>query len=491
MKAIFVLFDTLSRRFLETYGNDRVITPNFKRLQKKAVMFENHYAGSLPCMPARRELHTGRYNFLHRYWGPIEPFDVSFVETLKENGVYTHIVTDHSHYWEDGGATYLQRYHTWEGFRGQEGDRWMPVVNRERLDIPEQLPTAKHSVSLYHNYANRKEQRTEEEMSGVRTMMRGIDFICENAEEDRWFLQIECFDPHEPFFVPQKYLDLYQDDYDGAYFDWPAYKEVTETPEEMAHLTRRYAALITMCDHYLGKILDVMDEKDLWKDTMLVVTTDHGFLMGEHNWTGKNIMPQYQEIAHLPLFYYDPRHPESGTSDILTQTIDFAPTILDFFGRDIDAVVQGKSIYRAMESKEEIRDAGLFGVFGAHVNVMDKEWVYMRAPATAENRPLYEYTLMPTRMRGFLSKEELEQAEIVRDFTFTRGYPVLKVPSLLTSTAYETGNLLFHIKEDEEQRIPVSDKVQEERMIEKLVRVMKESEADISQFIRLGLKDRY
>ena len=113
------MFDTLSRRYLSTYGNDWVLTPNFKRLEEHCVVFDQFYCGSLPCMPARRELHTGRYNFLHRGWGPIEPFDVSSIEMMKAKGIYTHIVTDHSHYWEDGGATYLTRYSSWEGFRGQ------------------------------------------------------------------------------------------------------------------------------------------------------------------------------------------------------------------------------------------------------------------------------------------------------------------------------------------------------------------------------------
>ena len=75
-------------------------------------------------MPARRELHTGRYNFLHRAWGPLEPFDDSMPRMLTENGVYSHLISDHYHYWEDGGATYHNRYSSWEIVRGQEGDKW-------------------------------------------------------------------------------------------------------------------------------------------------------------------------------------------------------------------------------------------------------------------------------------------------------------------------------------------------------------------------------
>src|SRR4051794_1990484 len=78
MKAVFVLFDSLCRNALGCYGSRWVKTPNFDRFAKRGVTFDSHFVGSLPCMPARRDLHTGRLNFMHRSWGPLEPFDNSF-----------------------------------------------------------------------------------------------------------------------------------------------------------------------------------------------------------------------------------------------------------------------------------------------------------------------------------------------------------------------------------------------------------------------------
>ena len=88
MKTIMLMFDSLSKRMLPQYGNQYVYAPHFKSLSERMCVFDNFYAGSLPCIPARRELHTGRYNFLHRSWGPIEVFDDSMPEILKKNGVY-------------------------------------------------------------------------------------------------------------------------------------------------------------------------------------------------------------------------------------------------------------------------------------------------------------------------------------------------------------------------------------------------------------------
>ena len=183
MKVVMVMFDTLTRKFLPSYGCNWTKLPNFKRLEQHCTTFDNFYAGSLPCMPARRELHTGKHNFLHRSWGPLEPFDRSCVEVLRAEGVYTHLCTDHSHYWEDGGCTYHNRYDTWEGFRGQEGDRF--VAHDIPVDMPEKRhPLNKTGISVTQHYRNRERQRTEEEMSGTRTVQAGLEFLKEHVEKD-------------------------------------------------------------------------------------------------------------------------------------------------------------------------------------------------------------------------------------------------------------------------------------------------------------------
>lgn len=73
MCAIMVMFDSLNRKMLSPYGCDWTKTPNFAQLEEKALMFDTCFVGSMPCMPARRELHTGRYNFLYRSWGRWSP----------------------------------------------------------------------------------------------------------------------------------------------------------------------------------------------------------------------------------------------------------------------------------------------------------------------------------------------------------------------------------------------------------------------------------
>ena len=159
-----ILFDSLNKRFLPSYGNEWIHAPNFKRLSERTVQFDSCFAGSLPCMPARRELHTGRYNFLHRSWGPLEPFDDSMPEILKNNGIYTHLISDHHLYWADGGATYHNRFSSWEIVRGQEGDPWKGEIKFP--EIPEEakapgrlfLPSREKLADIWRQeWINRKE----------------------------------------------------------------------------------------------------------------------------------------------------------------------------------------------------------------------------------------------------------------------------------------------------------------------------------------------
>ena len=485
MKAIMLMFDSLNRRLLEPYGCEWTKTPNFKRLAEKTVVFDNCYSGSLPCMPARRELHTARYNFLHRSWGPLEPFDDSMPEMLRARGVYTHMISDHQHYWEDGGATYHHRYDTWEIVRGQEGDRWKGDVKDP--EIPEHLGRI-----WRQDVVNRKYIKEEQDRPLAQVFKLGLEFLEENKGEDNWFLHWECFDPHEPFCAAERYKELYPHDYDGPQFDWPEYREVTETPQQVSHCRYEYASLLSMCDAYLGKFLDFMDDNDMWKDTMVIVNTDHGFLLGEHDLWAKSVHPWYNETVHIPLFIWDPRSGVKGERRAsLVHNIDIPVTLLNLFGAEPAADMLGRNLDQVIRRDEPVREYALFGMHGAQVNITDGRYVYMRDCVNG-NQPLFNYTQMPTHMRGLFSVEEMKTAELYRGFGFTKGTPVMKLCAEEDETGdtamkYSLGTVLYDLEKDPGQMHPVEDPKVEERMIRNMIRLMKENEAPVEQYVRLGL----
>jgi arylsulfatase A-like enzyme len=181
-------------------------------------------------------------------------------QILKEQGTHAHLVSDHYHYWEDGGCTYHTRYNSWQCSRGQEGD---PLIGDLREpSIPDPNPERSHHYVAKQDWVNRGHMHKEEDFPQAKTFAMGMDYIRMNKDADNWFLHLETFDPHEPYYVPEKYKKLYDFDYSKIRNDWPTYSPENGREELSEHYRYLNAALISMCDEYLGKILDLMDELD-------------------------------------------------------------------------------------------------------------------------------------------------------------------------------------------------------------------------------------
>ena len=187
-------------------------------------------------------------------------------------------------------------------------------------------------------------------------------------------------------------------------------------------------------------------------------------------------------------FVWDPRVGRAGQRrQSLTQTIDIGPTLLEFFELDVPADAQGRSLRPVIDNDSPIRDAALFGMFGGHVNVTDGRYVYMRGPVEG-NAPLNHYTLMPTHMRSPFSVRELADMEWSAPLSFTKGCPVMKIPSRgMGRFVEELTTKLWDVETDPQQQNMLSDAAVERHMIDKLMAALAESDAPPEQFERLGL----
>ena len=204
MRTVLILMDTLNRRFLKSYDeNAEGITPCMDAFAKEAVRFDNHFIASAPCMPARRDIFTGRMNFLERGWGGMEPFDRTLQGELRNHGVYTHITTDHAHYFELGGENYCSLFDTWDYHRGQENDPWISRVNP-----PFGEPQAYGRKSVQHLLNRQEYARGEETYPTPATFLSACRWAEENRGANDFFLMVEAFDPHEPFDAPDAYHEL-------------------------------------------------------------------------------------------------------------------------------------------------------------------------------------------------------------------------------------------------------------------------------------------
>ncbi len=488
MKAVMLMFDSLNRHLLPPYcdGDGPAHAPNFARLARHSATFERSYVCSMPCMPARRDFHNARPNFLHHGWGPLEPFDDSVPRMLREAGVYTHLATDHYHYFENGGGTYHTQYSSYESFRGQEGDLWIGQV-----EDPE-APKSLNGKGRRQDWVNRPHLQPDENHSQTLTLDAGLRFIERNHHADRWMLQIECFDPHEPFFCDPKYREHYPSDYDGPLFDWPGYKPADESPEQVAEARNNYLALLTKCDESLGRLLDSFDQHGLWEDTMLIVCTDHGFMLAEHGCWAKNWMPLYEEVSHTPFFIHDPRRPEADgqrRSALVQPALDMGPTLLNFFGLSTTGDMVGCNLAASLADDTAVRETAVFGYHGNRINITDGRYVLYRAGDTSA--ACYRYTLMPTTMRGFIGN--LPDAELHPPRPYSKAMPLLRVPTdtqnSWTLDGVKDQDLLFDLEQDPQQQRPIEDDSVTQRLCRQMAERLAEGAAPPELFARLRLDE--
>ena len=494
MRTVLILMDTVKRDMLSAYHPSTFVkTPNIAAFSKEATTFDQHWIGSAPCMPARRDILCGRLNFLERSWGPIEPFDITLPSILKQHDIFTHITTDHCHYFRTGGEGYVQQFHTWDYHRGQEGDPWVSCI-----DDPSNMPKDYYGRVRRQYQWNRTKWPKEEEYPSPRTFASACEWLDDNKGKDNFFLMVEAFDPHEPFDVPREYMDLYEETHmDREYFEIPDYAHVNVPDDALDYIQKRYAALLSMSDVWFGKLIHKLKALDLYEDTLVIMTTDHGYFLGEHDYFGKNMMHLYNELAHLPLIVHFPGSKLAGQRmNQITQNIDIMPTVLDYCGIDIPETVKGTSWKQLVDDPDSYKKAyALFGYHGMAMNVTDGHYTLFKAP-NKENQPCYEYTCIPTTIRKYLGIGVEEQIDTGRYLNRTH-YPLYRIPvnqpSILDNV---TGGLkevkddkLFDIIQDEHQTQNLYDKDRETTIYMKrlMIQAMKEMEAPQEQFIRVEL----
>ncbi|HEY93854.1 MAG TPA: sulfatase-like hydrolase/transferase [Dehalococcoidia bacterium] len=356
MNVIWIVSDTVRRKDIGVYGNDKVRTPAIDALAAKSVRFDRYYGASFPTMPTRADYMTGKWTLSFMQWVPIPPGHVLLAELLRDNAdVHTVGIVDTPFFIRDG-MNYDRGFTTF-------------------VEIPDHYFVAKGGYNPPHSpYRKTLERRPKEpldaECFAPKTFTKAMEWLTLNYKED-FFLYIDTWDPHEPWNAPLYYTEPYWPGYDGEQI-MPFYKNWKEQPgftEEMlkkAHAA--YLGEISMVDAWIGNLLRQVEYMGLMENTAIIFTTDHGFYFGEHDIFGKMVFdntqnlpeevtrhpgawarsPLYEEIAAIPLTIYVPGV-KPGVYDGLASAVDMMPTILDLFGQEIPSYVEGKSLVPAVK----------------------------------------------------------------------------------------------------------------------------------------------
>ena len=356
MNVVFVMCDTFRRDFIGAYGNDWIKTPCLDRFSEKAFVFDRCYMNSFPTVPNRWDILVGKNNFTYAAWQPLSPDEVVVPQVLDAQECVSMMIHDTPHI-QQNGFNYSRGFSGWQWIRGQENDRLRTAP--EEVDFacdPNKMRNPDFIVTQY--LRNVSQRRKESDWFVAQTMTAACDWLERNYQRDDFFLYIDTFDPHEPFDPPQHYVDMYDPGYDGEVNFYPHYAPANYLEQdELDHTRALYSGKVTLTDRWIGNLLNKIEDLGLTETTAVIFTTDHGFMFGEHDLVGKDIIMDeffetiwmYKEVAHIPLMIRLPEQEEGARIDSLVTSVDLMPTLLEMYGAIETGVAAGESTVQLLQ----------------------------------------------------------------------------------------------------------------------------------------------
>src|ERR687895_1030986 len=344
--VLLVVIDSLRTDFVGIYGS-RTKTPNIDAIAADGIRFPRAFPEAMPTVPARNSILSGRRVWPFRGWrdrdgligqpgwSPLSDAPNALPALLRRAGWWTAYVTDNPFLaYAPPYAPLRGSVHRFVKTGGQVGgDRPVssvpPKVLRHWLH-PSIRGAKTESVGLY--MANSR-YWDNEERSFAAKVFTNATAVLEEANRNRPFaLMVDAYEPHEPWTPPPQYVRMYGDpDWGGPEPAMPRYSRTSNwlARGEQAPVLRRlrdlYSAEITMTDRWLGVLMDKLHKLGRADDTVIVVVSDHGILLGEHGWTGKISVALHPALIRVPLIVMDPRQGRKARSSDWRASTSHAP----------------------------------------------------------------------------------------------------------------------------------------------------------------------
>lgn len=368
---------------IHALGNASIHTPNLDRLAENGVAFSQAYCQSPICTPSRASFLTGRYpatHQVHRNGNAYFPDSEVLVTRLLADAGYDCGLVGKLHLagsegeieprTDDGYRYFMWSHHPRPNIKGNLYADWLreekgldpielfePLTNAYGVGLPAEL----HQTTWCSEMA--------------------IRFVTENRNQP-WLLSVNPFAPHPPFFPPQEYLNRYNpedmpyplfrvsdiehqkafrqidqqtidatnpllapgaDDLDTFDPDVDRMGSAPPASYDARLMKACYYAEITLLDEQLGRIIDTLRETNQLDNTIVIFTSDHGELLGDHGLLYKGCR-FFEALTHVPLIISGPGFNRNRHCDALVESIDLAPTLLESAGMEMPYYMQGKSL---------------------------------------------------------------------------------------------------------------------------------------------------
>lgn len=369
-----------------------VQTPNADALARDGVSFRRHYAGAAPCSPARACLYTGLYQMTNRVCRNGTPMDgrhLNVALAARALGYdptlfgYTDVAPDPRRH--APGDPVLRSYEgvlpgfsvrrllpehqkpwlSWLAARGIDSSAGHPDIHRP-VGLPAEPVTA--APPPYGR----------EETPAAFLTDEFLRWHGEQRDAAPWFAHISYISPHPPFIVPAPFNTMY-DPADGPAFRRAATSkaEARQHPFVAYQLGKQtrgdfipgakgrvakwdeatfrqiraiYYGMISEVDSQLGRLWQAISQAGEWDDTIVVLTSDHAEMMGDHHLLGKG--GYFDGSYHIPLIIRAPAATARGSAvTAFTEAVDVMPTLIDLIGGEVPAWLDGRSLKRFLSGK--------------------------------------------------------------------------------------------------------------------------------------------
>ncbi len=446
-KPNFLIFMTAQQRGDMVYPYGRAYTPNLDRFAKEGITFSRTYCPSPHCCPSRATFFSGLYPSEHGVWNNV---DVGialshglnkgvrlFSEDLKEAGYRLYysgkwhvsaIENPDERGWEISLLTapkseVIKENGNWHASDLEKArwDRYRALATRQENCNREEGQILRPGYFDYTQYGQSENPFRDNEIT-----VDGIDIIHNRKKTNEpWCQYIGTLGPHDPYFVPKRFLDRYDindielpQSFNDRMEDKPSlYRRTRDrfdqlTEREHKESLRHYLAFCTYEDYLFGEVLKALEEKGETENTVVVYLSDHGDYAGDHGLWCKGL-PSFSTNYHIPAIIRWPIGIKNAgrIEESFVSLADFAPTFLELAGISTQRKFTGKSLvpFLLNEKPDDWRDA-IFTqtngneLYGIQRAVLTKDWKFVWNGFDYDE--LYDLKKDPHEMNNIASSNE-------------------------------------------------------------------------------------
>ena len=357
--VLLISIDTCRADHLSCYGYKSKTTPNIDALAAEGILFENVIAPYPLTLPSHSSMLTGTippYHGVHANMGGYlaDDSNITLPEILKDAGFAT-------------------------------------VAAVSGFSLKSQFGISQGFDDYYEHFENTDEGGRGQERKGAETTDLALEWLKKNKDK-RFFFFLHYFDPHEKYEPPQPFASKFADD--------------------------AYAGEIAFADHCIGRVLDKLKELDLYDSTLVIITSDHGEMLGEHGEPTHSYFI-YQGAIKVPLIFKLPGQNEEVRIKSIAGLVDIVPTVCGLLGIETPKNVQGLDLFA--RSQEENTSGPGRGIYceslyptkykaNSLLGIVNDRYKYIQT-----TRPeLYDLLSDPGESNNLAAKEN-QRARIMQD----------------------------------------------------------------------------